>query len=188
MPPKAILARVARTNPYVGNANSLPASRRRDVRCTDTAEDKRQLDAVAPSAGAAEVIASTPAAIDTATVSAVHEKRSGSHRPDLTEVLLRDDIGAPAAGIGPHRLPIGQDDEHEQGGDRQGDRDQQLAPRRGRAEQDRERGLSGVSDRREGIGGEDRERHALRQQRRLDAARHERAPNDDALDEVEGSS
>jgi hypothetical protein len=69
--PRAIIAPIATTNPYVGRANSRPASRTpRALATARTTRNARESSTRAPlSAGAAEVMARTPAAIETATVS-----------------------------------------------------------------------------------------------------------------------
>ena len=84
------------------------------------------------------------------------------HRP---EVLAGDDVGAAARLVRVDGLHVGEDDDRHHGRDRDRDGQDVMAGRRGRADQDDERRLGRVGDRRERVGGEDREGEPLREQR-----------------------
>ncbi len=110
------------------------------------------------------------------------QRRRGRQPGERAEVVLADDVGAAPAGIGAHRLPVrGDDHSHQQ---RDGDRDRHdvLLRRRRRDEQDDQDLAGGIGDRGQRVGGEDRERQHLRQQRVLQVVTGERTPQDDALD------
>ncbi len=78
------------------------------------------------------------------------------------KIVLTDDVGAATLGIGLDRLAIGNRDDREQEGDREGDgQGQRQCPGAGQ-DQDPQDLLGGIRRRRERVRGEDRERLRLR--------------------------
>ena len=79
------------------------------------------------------------------------------------QIVLCNDVSAAACFVRLHGLPVGSDDDREQRRDRNRDRKDDVSRcRRGR-DQHHQRRLGGIGDRRERVGGEDRQRERLRQ-------------------------
>ena len=95
------------------------------------------------------------------------ERRRPDEARQRPEVLARDDVGAAARLVGPHRLHVRDDDDGEERGDRNRDREDEMRRRRGNGEQHDERRLRRVCDRREWVGREDRQRERLGKERLL---------------------
>jgi hypothetical protein len=100
----------------------------------------------------------------------------------LAEVLLRDDVRAAARLVRPHGLPVGEDDDREQPGDRERKREDDVRRGGGRGDEHDECRLGRVRHRGQRVGREDRQRERLRQQRLVQLARRHRAADDDPLD------
>ena len=113
----------------------------------------------------------------------VEEERGRRHQPRQgTEVLLAHDVGPAAARVRPDRLAVRDDHDRHQRGDRDRDR-HDVALRRGRGREQHDEDLAGgVGDRRQRVGGEDRQRQDLGEQRVLEPSGREGAAEDHTLD------
>ena len=161
--PTAINIAMPSTNAYVGAEKSArPRARRAGCRPAGSRSPQSQRNAGVLRPGMAEVIAATPAEIDTATVRTVDQQAGGrDQRRKLAEVPVGDDVGPPAVGVGHDQLTVGQADRQHQHDNRH--RDAEREPQR-TAAGEREHGehrLGPVGDRREGVGGQDRQRDEL---------------------------
>ena len=93
----------------------------------------------------------------------------------------------PGALVDEHGLPVGEDDDGEQAGDRDRDRKREVRAAGARPDEHDERSLGRVRDRRKRVGGEDRKREPLRQQRVLHLAGRHGAADEDALHAARGA-
>ena len=109
------------------------------------------------------------------------QRRRRDEAREPAEVLLRDDVRAARALVDEHRLPVREHDDREQHGDPDRDREHQMRGAGRGADEHDQRRLGGVRDRRERVGGEDRQREELREERLLHLPRRHRAPDQQPL-------
>src|SRR5205823_12586772 len=83
------------------------------------------------------------------------------------QVVLRDDVGTAARLVRLDRLRVRERHDREQGGDPDRDRQDQVQRRGGGREQHDHPGPGRIGDRGERVGGEDRQRQELREERLL---------------------
>ncbi len=113
----------------------------------------------------------------------VNQQRRGGHEAGVrAQVLAGHDVGPAAVRVGVDGLPVGEDDDGQQGGDGHRDGDDQVGRRQRGGHQDGQRGLGGVGHGREGVRGEDRQGQHLRQQLLLQALDRDRAAEQGALE------
>ena len=114
------------------------------------------------------------------------ERRAGDEARVPAQVLARHDVGPAALRVGEDRLPEG--GHHDRDQDRDGERDRQgRAQSRGAGgHQNQEDGLGGVRDRRQRVGGEDRQAGDAAQALVLVEAGRDRSPDQDSLETLDG--
>ena len=100
------------------------------------------------------------------------------------QVLLGDDVRAAARLVRADGLAVREHDDREQRRDPEREREDEPGRGRGHGDEHDERRLRRVGDRRERVGGEDRERERLREERVLELGGCHRAADDDALERL----
>ena len=110
------------------------------------------------------------------------QRRAGDEARQRAEIVLRHDVGAAARLVRLDGLRVRERDDREQRGDRDRDRQDQVERGRAGGEEDDHARLGRVGDGRERVGGEDREREELREERLLHLAGRHRAADDRAPD------
>src|SRR5207249_5441148 len=88
----------------------------------------------------------------------------GDQAGDRPKVLPGDDVGAASPRVRPDGLPVGRDHHGQQPGDGQAERDHQRQGGGPGGHQHQHHLLGGVGDRRQRVGGEDREGQVLGQE------------------------
>ena len=109
------------------------------------------------------------------------ERGCGDESGQRAEVLLREDVGAAARLVDRDALPVGENDDEQERGDSDRDREDEVRRAHRGRDEDGERRLRRVGDRRDRVRGEDRKREELREQPVLELARCEGPPDQGSL-------